>query len=215
MRHAILNRSRTSRKLGRGLAVTLVGLMISGTSVHTASAHESTTLNFPGTITIEGGKLTTKIPETSLQKVMEEISKTSGIQVRWLDTAGEERVAVDFVAVPLSRAIPRLLSDRNFVLFYSSAGEEVRLTQVWISSRKKEVEHLEDHAQPISQKLPLLAPSEADPTEEEFVPPDTLLQTALYDRGSAARLEAITRLEEYATQDPRIAAAFSHLAQQR
>jgi hypothetical protein len=38
------------------------------------------------------------------------------------------------------------------------------------------------------------------------------LQTALYDRGVSARLEAIAQLGEYSGQDPRITAALSHLA---
>jgi hypothetical protein len=108
--------------------------------------------------------------------------------------------------------ISRLLKDRNFLLFYSSTRTGAQLTQVWISCRKKEATHLKDYSQAFSQELSLLTPSETDPTEEEFVSPDTLLQTVLYDRGVAVRLEAITRLEEYAPQDPRIAAAFSHVA---
>jgi hypothetical protein len=162
--------------------------------------------------TFQGEKLTASFTSTSLHQAMEEISKVSGVQIRWLDTRGEEPITVEFIALPLSQAIPRLLKDRNFLLFYSSTRTGAQLTQVWISCRKKEATHLKGHSQPFSRELSLLTPSETDPTEEEFVSPDTLLQTVLYDRGVAVRLEAITRLEEYASQDPRIAAAFSHVA---
>jgi hypothetical protein len=35
-------------------------------------------------------------------------------------------MTVDFVALPLSEAIPRLLGERNFLLFYSSTGAGAR-----------------------------------------------------------------------------------------
>jgi hypothetical protein len=189
-----------------------MGLVISSTSAYTAHALDSTAVNLTGKITFRNEKLTTKITATSLRQVMEEISKVSGVQLRWLDSGGEEPVTVDFVALPLSKAIPRLLGERHFLLFYSSTGEGARLTQVWISSRKTGTKHLEDTQQPLSQEFPLPILSEEEVPEEDVVPPDMLLQTALYDHSSAARLEAIGQLEGYSHQDPRIAAALSHLA---
>jgi hypothetical protein len=143
---------------------------------------------------------------------MAEISRVSGVQIRWLDPEGEEPVSVNFVALPLSEALQRLLNERNFLLFYSSTGEGARLTQVWVSSKKTGTKQLEDSPQPLSQEE-IPPPSVEDTPEEGVIPPDMLLQTALYDRGLSARLEAIAQLEEYSHQDPRITTVLSHLAE--
>jgi hypothetical protein len=185
---------------------------MSSTFVTKAHALDSTREHPSEKILFQGETLTVTFTSTSLRQVMEELSRVSSVQIRWLDTGGNEPVTVDLVALPLSQAIPQLLRDRNFLLFYSSTKAGARLTQVWISSQKKGTTQLSVHSQSPSQESSLLTANEPDPTEEAFVPPDMLLQTALYDRGSAARLEAITRLEEYASQDPRIVEAFSHLA---
>jgi hypothetical protein len=168
-------------------------------------------VNPAGQIIFQNEQLTTTITTTPLREIMEELHRVSGVQVRWLDAEGEEPVSMNFVALPLSKAIPRLLRERNFLLFYSSTGEGARLTQVWISSRKTGRGQMEGTQHPLSpeQSPP---PSADDAAEEGIVPPDMLLQIALYDRGLSARLEAIAQLEGYSHQDPRVVAALSHLA---
>ena len=212
MRHTISNLRWSFRLLGRCFSSLLISLIVGNAFIPNIHALDAATGHPNRKTTFQGEKLTASFTSTSLHQVMEEISKVSDVQIRWLDTRGEEPITVEFIALPLSQVIPRLLKDRNFVLFYSSTRTGAQLTQVWISCRKKEATHLKDYSQAFSQELSLLTPSETDPTEGEFVSPDTLLQTVLYDRGVAVRLEAITRLEEYAPQDPRIAAAFSHVA---
>ena len=54
-------------------------------------------------------------------------------------------------------------------------------------------------------------PNEENAPEEDFASPDMLLQTALYGHDSVVRFEAITRLEEYSHQDPRITATLKHI----
>jgi len=207
----ILNTSWVSQILGRWRYGILTGLIFIGAAVDTAYALDSTAVNLAGKITFKHEQLTTTITATSLRQVMAEISKVSGVQIRWLDTEGEESVTVKFVALPLSEAISHLLGERNFLLFYSSPGERARLTQVWISSKKTGTKQLEDSPQPLPQEQ-LPPPSVEDTPEEGVIPPDMLLQTALYDGGLSARLEAIAQLEEYSHQDPRITAVLSHPA---
>ena len=84
------------------------------------------------------------------------------------------------------------------------------MTQVWISSRKIRAKQLEGVQQSLVQDSPF--PNEEHAPEEDFAPPDMLLQTALYGHDSVVRLDAVTRLEEYLHQDPRITATLSHLA---
>ena len=180
--------------------------------INTAHALESMTKHLDTKVTFQGEKLTATFTAISLRQIMEEISEVSGVQIRWLDTEGEELMTVDFVAMPLSRVIPQLLRDRNFVLFYSSTGPGTRLTQIWISSRKAGGKQSESIQPPISRALPPSISRDNNVIQEDVVSSDTLLQTLLYDRGISTRLDAITRLIAYAPQDPRIAAAFSHLA---
>lgn len=200
-----------SRRLGRWRYGILIGLVLSGISVSRVHALDSAAVNLAGKITFHNEQLTATVTATSLRQVMEEISKVSGVQIRWLDLGEEEPVSVNFVALPFSEAMQRLLGERNFLLFYSSTGEGARVTQVWIVSRKTRAKQPEEAQQLLAQEPPL--PYEENTPEEDFVSPDMLLQTALYDRGPTARLEAITRLEEYSRQDPRISAALSHLAE--
>jgi hypothetical protein len=169
-------------------------------------------VNLSGKITFQSEKLTARVTATSLRQVLEEISRVSGVQVRWLNLGGKEPVTVDFVALPFSEAIPRLLDERNFVLFYSSTGTGARLTQIWISSSNTGGEQLEGTQQTLSQEQAPLTPTGDDTAEEDVIPPDMLLQTALYDQSPSARLEAIAQLEGCSHQDPRITAALSHLA---
>jgi hypothetical protein len=186
-------------------------LVISGTSGDTAYAFDSAAESLAEKITFRNEKLTAKLTPTSLREVMAAISQVSGVHVCWLTAGAEEPVTVDLVALPLSEAVPRLLGERNFLLFYSSPAEGARLTQVWISSRKPGGTRLALPQGPLPQQQSL-TPSTDDTTEEAAIPPDMLLQTALYDRGVSARLEAIAQVGEYAQQDPRITAALSHLA---
>jgi hypothetical protein len=66
---------------------------------------------------------------------MEEMSRVSGARVRWLsDQAEEKRVSVEFTALPLPEALRRILREMNFLLFYTSTGNSVKLTEVWILS---------------------------------------------------------------------------------
>jgi hypothetical protein len=178
--------------------------------VNTVHALDSAPARLAGQIAFQSEQLTTTITTASLREVMEEISRVSGVQIRWLDAEGEEPVSVSFVALPLSEAIQRLLGERNFLLFYSSTKEGAHLTQIWISSQKTGGKRLAITPPPLSQQQPP-APSADSATEEGIVPPDMLLHIALYDRGLSARLEAIAQLEEYSHQDPRITAALSHL----
>ena len=200
-----------TQRLGRWCYRILTGLVISGVSVHTARAFDSAAVNLTGKIMFHNEQLTAKITATSLRQVMAEIHKVSGVQIRWLDAEGEEPVSVNFVAIPFAEAIQRLLGERNFLLFYSSTDGRARVTQVWISSGKARTTQLDTTQQPLARESSLL--DETNAFVENFVSPDMLLHTALYDRGPTARLEAISRLKAYSHQDPRISAAFSHLAE--
>ena len=99
MQLAILHTSWFSRRLSRWYYGILTGLIISGLSIHTTHALDSVAVNLAGKIMFHNEQLTTTVTATPLQQVMEEISKVSGVQIRWLDSGGEEPVSVHFVAL--------------------------------------------------------------------------------------------------------------------
>jgi hypothetical protein len=142
MRYSSLDTNRFYRRLGQGLSGILAALVLCGTPTPTALVLDSASAKLARQITFRNERITAAITITSLQEVIAAIGQVSGVQIRWLDAGGEESVSVHFVALPLSEAISRLLSGRNFLLFYSSTGEGARLSQVWISSPKTGGERL-------------------------------------------------------------------------
>jgi hypothetical protein len=158
----------------------------------------------PGQIGLQDGKLTARIVAAPLRQVMEEVSRRSGAQVRWLGNQAEERlVSAEFTALPLPEALGRILGETNFLLFYASAGKGTTLTQIWISSKGT------------AGRQPGLIPQPAaveEDAEPDAIPIDTLVQTAVSIAEPAVRIDAITRLGGYAQQDPKVAGILSHLA---
>lgn len=108
--------------------------MVSSGSLGYAEARGVIHDNFPGTLSLHNGKITAKINAVSLRQVMEEIGELSGAEVVWLQKDITGTVSADFSNVPFTRALRLLLGEKNFLLFYSSAGKETQLSQIWISS---------------------------------------------------------------------------------
>jgi hypothetical protein len=143
---------------------------------------------------------------------MEEVSRLSGAQVRWLSQDGEEPVSVEFTALPLPEALRRILGEKNFMLFYASVGGEKRLAQIWISSSRK------------GGGRPVLTPPANNPAlqvretasqgrdEPDSVPLNMITQTAPNDENPASRLEFIELLATQAGEDPQARALLSHIA---
>src|SRR5262245_51753898 len=95
------------RHLGHWLCGVFVGLTV--TSAPVGAAPDSVTGNFPAKIVLQDGKLTTRVMGMPLRQVMEEVSRVSGAQIRWLSVVGEETVSVEFSALPFSEALRRIL----------------------------------------------------------------------------------------------------------
>jgi FG-GAP-like repeat len=169
-----------------------VSVVLSSTPGYAAAAPSPEVKAFPGTLTLRGETLAARVTAAPLGQVMAEFSRLSGAKILWRTPVGTELVSVDFPALPLAEALTRLLREKNFVLFYTAAGQGMRLTQIWISAREK------------SQRRPL---PEHRSTEAVGTPPSSPVslprpprqgdkrshQAALDAQGPSARSEGSTR----------------------
>jgi len=163
---------------------------------------------------------------------MEEISRLSGAQVRWLDAeVREQAVSVEFTALPLTEALRRILRTTNFLLVSTSGSGGTHLTQIWITARGESIESPGRTRQPVSPVQPTPRAGEAaqdvEPPHEagrqtalraaQAAPdvqqaPEALLQLAMSAADLGTRLHAIESVRRYAREDPRIRALLADLA---
>jgi hypothetical protein len=209
MNRSTLTTRRPPWTLGRWLRGILIGCVFWSAPIPTPDALASSPVDVPGQITFQDGKLTARIAMVPLRQVMEEISRLSGAQVRWMDAeVGEQTVSIEFTAVPLSEAVRRILSARNFLLWYAAHGEGTRLTQIWIASRE------DGGGQPMldRQPAPPPPPTGENPAEAVGPPLEVLIQMATGDEDLASRLSAIEELGSAAPQDAKVREILADLA---
>jgi hypothetical protein len=209
MKHSTLIARCSLRLPSRWLRGILVSLALSTGPVGATYALGPAAVIVPGQIALQEGKLAAKIVAAPLRQVMEEVSRLSGAQVRWLSTQVEERpVSVEFTALPLPEALGRILGETNFLLFYTTVGEGTKLTQIWISAKGIGEGQSGLISPPASQGEEIVE-RQAEP---DTMPIATLLQAAVSTAEPAVRIDAIARLGGYAQVDPRVESVLSHLA---
>ncbi len=210
MKQSILAVIRPSWTTNRRLRGILMSLIMGSAPVSTVYAVNAVTRNFSGKITLQDGQLAAHIEGIPLRQVMAEVSRLSGAQVRWLSPDGEELVSAKFTALPLAEALRRILGEKNFLLFYSSARAGTRLAQIWISSGREG----ERQAALVLQSVSSLqkTPPDSDAASQVVIDPDTLIQTALHDQDPYVRLDAITQLGGYAQEDARVQTILAQVA---
>jgi hypothetical protein len=191
---------------GRWLLGILGSLVLGSLPGGAADALGSAPVDAPGEITFQDRQLTARIGAASLWQVMAEVTRLSGAQVRWMDAkVREQAVSVEFRDLALAEAVRRLLRATNFLLVYTSSGEDARLTQIWIASR--EDGGLPGRQRPPASPGPLPPPADEpaaaieEPAAAVEVPLETLIQTATDDADLAARLSAIGELGSHAPHE--------------
>jgi hypothetical protein len=112
----------------------LAGVVLESTLGYAVEAPAPPGGTFSGTVTLRDETLAIRVTAVPLKQVMAELSRQSGAPIRWLTAGGEELISVDFPALPLADALERLLGKKNFLLFYTTAADGLRLTHIWISS---------------------------------------------------------------------------------
>jgi hypothetical protein len=171
--------------------------------------------SFPGTMNLRKGKLTARIIAAPLLQVLEEISQLSGIRIVWLNGAESNRqVSAEFTDLPMVEGLMKILAQTNFLFFYTSAADDARLTQIWISST--------GGGQALWRSPSLLSKSNLPATEEEGhngedplldLSVDQLIHLAMYDQDPSSRENAITYLQTRSHEDPRVFGTLAHIAQ--
>jgi hypothetical protein len=217
MNQAPLTTRRPPGICGRWVRVVLLGCALWGAPVPTPQALGATTRKIPGQMTFHDGQLTARIATAPLRQVMAEVSRLSGVQVRWMDAAvGEQAVSVECRDLALAEAVRRMLRATNFLFVYAPRNEGVRLTQIWIASR-------EDGGPP-GRHRPPAPPVPRPPTADEpaaaieepaaavALSRETLIQTATDEADLAARLSAIGALGSHAPEDARVRELLADLA---
>jgi hypothetical protein len=221
MKHTLLVARQSPRTPGRWLHGILVSLILSTGPGGAAHALDPAAAFSPGQIALQDGKLTAQIVAAPLRQVMEEMSRLSGARVRWLSGQAEEKpVSVEFTALPLPEALQRILREMNFLLFYTSTGKGVKLTEIWISSGigGGQPERIPPPASQVKAPPPTPTPAsqgeDAVKRQAEFaaMPLEMLIQTAVGTADSSLRIEAIAHLGGRASEDPKVEALLSHLA---
>ena len=221
MKHSMIMARRFPWTPGCWLGCMVVSLVLSTGPVGAAYAFSPAPAPLPKQIALQDGKLTAQIVVAPLRQVMEEMSRLSGARVRWLSSEAEEKpVSVEFTALPLPEALRRILGEMNFLLFYTSTGNSVKLTEIWISSviGGGQLGRLPPPASQVKAPPPI--PDSVSQSEEavdrqaEFaaMPLDTLIQTAVSMADPSLRIEAIGHLGGRAPEDPKVEAILSQLA---
>lgn len=175
---------------------------------------------FPGTLTLQEGKLTAHVAALPLRQVITEVARLSGAQVLWLGQQDERPISVAFSSLSIAEALERLLPQKNFLLLYASKDNDARLRQIWISSLGTGGTQLQITRRPpvveqakttdLPQMINDDPPAEADPELTAVL--DANLETALQGTDANNRIEAIEALSGMAGYDPKIRPLLVQLA---
>jgi len=192
-------------------------LTVAGSSLplHSAEALGPPIPPFPGQLVVRDETITARIDGVPLRQVLEEVARQSGARVYWVKQSEDRAVSAAFTALPVPEALRRLLGEGNFLLFYTSAAQGARLTQMWISpGRLSEQQPLPLSSSASGVKPPALP--EKSSGEGRKVSASTslwgLLRTARYDEDPSARLDAITYVASRALEDPQVINTLSLIA---
>lgn len=192
------------------------------TSVAVADAKSAATEARPqaqhdsGSVQIANGLLSVDVENVSLEKLLREIAAKANLTLM-LSGRLEERVTIVFNALPLDKALQRLLRNHNFALEYSEAKDSDRKTTVvrpstlWIhtgtaTSAPADAPHTASLSEEPQQAPVASVPASPEPTERgaavealadkhdaASVP---ALRLALRDRDQQVREAAIAALVE-------------------
>ena len=146
------------------------------------------------------GLLTADVAGAPVSRVMQEVGRLTGAEVRWLGAAGEEPISVRFTDVPLADAIARLLGTRSFLLVASAAGAPPPITRVVILAS--------------GERRQLAPETPRVPSEDADGALDAAVATALAPEAPAARLQAIDELARVAQREPQAWMVLTELSRQ-
>jgi hypothetical protein len=208
----------------RLLSMLLVVLALDSSAVFAGDV-SSAAKTPPFKMTLNAGKLTAQIHTAPLRKVVEEISRLAGAEVRWLTHEDEDPVSAEFTDLPLDEALEMILK-KNFTLSYTHIGVDKKLTGIWIASRsesKRTFEstdglsiireaHSENAAQERDQPGINVARVEAKEWREDSIPVDPGTDINLAEAPPSVRSKVIEFLATHVETDQEVRTILSHFA---
>jgi HEAT repeats len=146
--------------------------------------------NPPSLVRIANNLLTVKVHDASVEELVEEIARQSGLNIVWYGTISE-RITLDFQGLALDQALARILRLHSFALASAQGGEgegtAARPRKLWIIPKGAEGSPPQAAAANESERDDVLQDESLD---------ITLLIAALRSEDSWEREEAVEALGE-------------------
>ena len=146
--------------------------------------------NPPRLVRIANNLLTVKVHDASVEELIEEIARQSGLNIVWYGTISE-RITLDFQGLALDQALARILRRHSFALASAQGGEgegtAARPRKLWIIPKGAEGSPPQAAAANESEREDVLQDESLD---------ITLLIAALRSEDSWEREEAVEALGE-------------------
>jgi hypothetical protein len=201
-------------RLGYGLLVLGLSITRSLGPLPSALAATMAEPSLSHQVIVREGKVTVQVHDVSLSEILSEIGRQSGAHLRWLVYPQAKTISATFTATSLAEALERLLGEHGFLLFYTSTGQESRLSQIWIASGGQGAPQFLSSLHSLSSapaltSSPQVIRGTSDAQETSTV--ERLVQTATSDQDLSLRLDALAQLEDYAATDQRVADTLSVL----
>jgi len=147
-------------------------------------------------IKFDDGKLSAKLKNSPLEKVLKEIMSQSGARI-WLNDSIDMAVTIEFQNIPVREGVRRILKDKNYAFLY--APHEIKEGGVSIISAGKSKE-IFTKAREAPPKKPLQKPvqptAKKGKAKKEKPPIETLIKDALESDDASKREDAIIALGE-------------------
>jgi hypothetical protein len=144
----------------------------------------------PGLVRSTNNLLTVKVHDASVEELIEEIARQSGLNIVWYGTISE-RITLDFQGLALDQALARILRRHSFALASAQGGEgegtAARPRKLWIIPKGAEGSPPQAAAASESERDDVLQDESLD---------ITLLIAALRSEDSWEREEAVEALGE-------------------
>jgi hypothetical protein len=142
-------------------------------------------------LAVKENRLSASFDDLSLETVLTELEKQSGVRVFVSGTSHDEAVSAHFSYLPLDEGIKNLLQGKNYTLRYQNTdrGYQVAEVRVLFSAGAgpfMPLPNIHSSATAINTTIP-----------QEFSPSvDTLLYNAIHAKDPVARVSALQRLEK-------------------
>jgi hypothetical protein len=207
MRHSTLHPSLSTRGNYWWLGC-LLALMITDKScaseiwATTGEPSGEKTASSREVLELQDGALTVHVVAAPLQQVMSQIGRLSGAKIVWLGQRDNRPVSVDFMALPVAEALPRLLGPNNFLLIYASTAERARLMEIWVAPQRFATRQTVLTTSDSASTEDVSDPSAVDAELEKML--ESHLDMALHGTERDSRIEAIGFLGGLVEHDPRI-----------